>query len=300
MRFMASRPPVVSATVRRPASPGEWSACRMLLPESFRAGATPETWLAIGSGDAIVGAAAVTPREGALHAFRIRVVRPARRRGIGTLLLQRVAGREHSAIYAACAAGELDAEPFLLASGFNCVDRLFDAEGDLSKLRNHLFPLRERLLASGRIPAGIAILRPADVPAARLAQLYAEHLVPFREYHAGYALPLIDNPRLAESSVLCVDGEVAGMVLFECDPQGVVSVHGRLVMPKYRGGWANILLMAAGIDRLPPHARRIRFEAPDSNPDTKKLIRRVDAEVLGCTSCFVRPGSPASGPLVVS
>ena len=284
--------PRAEAAVCRPASPAQWSACRMLLPESFVGGARPELWLALDvSTGVILGAAAARVRESALHQMRIRVARPFRRQGVGSMLLDEMVAGGPSAIYAAASSGEPDAEPFLLARGFTRTDRIFLVEGDLMLLRDRIFSLRDRLLATGRIPADIEILRPADAPAGRLATLFAEHVVPFREFRAGHAMPIVVDPRFAESPVLCVGGEPQGMVLYESDADsGVGRVHARLVTEPYRGGWANVVLMAAAIDRgLARGVRRLRFEAPESNPDTMKLMRRVRAEILQCTSCFARP-----------
>jgi GNAT superfamily N-acetyltransferase len=284
-------PPAHSATVGRPANPAAWAACRMLLPESFGFGEAPEAWLATdASTGAILGAAAARPRDGALHQLRIRVVRQFRRRGVGSLLLDCLAARRHGAIYASATGRDHEAAPFLLAHGFTRADLIYLAEGDLTLLRDRLFPLRERLLAGGRIPGGVRIVRPADASTVRMARLFAEHIAPFREFRAGDAIPLIGDPRLADSPVLCVEGEPHGMVLYESDPSsGVGMVHGRLVTEAYRGGWANVLLMAAAIERgLVQGVRRLRFEAPASNPDTMKLMRRVRADVLECVSCFVR------------
>jgi GNAT superfamily N-acetyltransferase len=101
-------------------------------------------------------------------------------------------------------------------------------------------------------------------------------------------MPLVTDARFADSPVLCVDGRVEGMVLYEVAGE-TGTVQGRVVTGQYRGGWANTLLMAAAIDRgLERGVRRLRFEVPESNPDTRKLMMRVGAEVLRCTSCFAR------------
>jgi GNAT superfamily N-acetyltransferase len=282
--------------IRRP-SAGEWPACRMLLPEAFSGGAAPQALLAFNAVGTLLGGAAFHQRDGAVHGLRLHVVRSHRLRGAGKQLVGAVLktaaewqAREVNA--AADTLAEPDAEPFLLACGFVRKSRVFTIVAEMQPLCEYVFALRERLLSRGGAPAGARIAGIRESPAGALARLYTEEVVPAFHLHPGQALPLLSDPRFADSPVLLVDGKVAGMMLGEAnDGSGTSLVAARVVARPHRGGrgWANLLLLAAALERgRAKSACRMRFEMPEENRDTRKLVERVRGEVVGIGAWFVR------------
>ncbi len=121
--------------------------------------------------------------------------------------------------------------------------------------------------------------------------MYVDYIVPGRGFHPGYLLPMANDSRLSASSVLTVDGELEGMVMWEMDVQGHVgNVHARVVTEKYQGGWANALLMAGAAESgIARGATRVRYEVPHGNSDTTKLMGRTHANITGNDTTFIFP-----------
>jgi ribosomal protein S18 acetylase RimI-like enzyme len=270
----------------------------MLVPAAFQRGAAPLALLAFDPpSGAAIGCAAFQHRDGALHAWQARVARPYRRRGIGRQLVRETlawaAERQAREVNAGAEImAEPEAEPFLLACGFLRKSRVFTVEAAMEPLCDYVFGLRKRLLAGGRIPPGARIAGLREAPAEPLARLYVEQVIPALHCHSGYALPMMEDPRFADSPVLLVDGQVEGMVLGEAnDGQGTAVVIARAVSPKYRGGrgWAHLLLLSSALERgRRKGAHRMRFEAPEDNRDTRTLMRRVHGETTRINAWFVR------------
>ncbi len=286
-------PVSVSATlaIRVPRT-GEWAACRALLPEAFRGSHAPDALLALDAAGAPVACAAFQWTGDAIHELRIRVIRTRRREGIGRALVESVA-----ALAAARRAGEIharvnpiaepDAEPFLIATGFRRTSRVLTVEAPPEPLASYIARLARRATP----PSGARIAEIAEVDRGRLAALYTSRIVPELRLPPGAAAPLVWDRRFADSPVLLVDGAVAGMLLMEANNgEGVCAIVARAVEPEYRGrGWANLLLLSEGFARGARRgSTRMRFEAPEDNPDTMKLMARANANVLGATACYVR------------
>jgi len=268
----------------------------MLLPEAFGRGVTPDAVLAVDSATRqIAGAASFRYANGRIESVRVRVIRSYRRKRVGTQLLSRIcefaSARGVSEVWAdADTKSEAASEAFLLANGFRLTVRLFCAEGDLVLLGRSLRRIRDRLLNAGKIPPAAKFVCLEEAPHAALAQMYADYIAVVRDFHPGYLLPMLRDPRLTGSSVLVVNGVVEGMLLCELnDGNQVTKVHARVVSPKYRGAWANCMLMLTSLERaLAAGSVRVRFEAPSDNPDTLKLMARCNAEVAQELSWFVR------------
>ncbi|HLH16321.1 MAG TPA: GNAT family N-acetyltransferase [Bryobacteraceae bacterium] len=286
-------PVSVSATlaIRAPHT-GEWPVCRALLPEAFRESRAPDALLAFDTAGAPVACAAFQWTGDAIHELRIRVIRTRRREGVGRALLKSVV-----ALAAARCAGEIharvnpvaepDADPFLIASGFRRTSRLLTVEAPPEPLAGTI----ARLARRGKPPSGARIAEIAEVDRGRLAALYTNRIVPELRLPPGAAAPLVWDRRFADSPVLLVDGALAGMLLMEANNgEGVCVIVARAVEPEYRGrGWANLLLLSEGFARGRRRgSTRMRFEAPEDNGDTMKLMARANGQLVGAAACYVR------------
>ena len=263
----------------------EWAACRTLIPEAFRGGA-PEALLAIDSqSGAAVGCATFQRCGELLTHLRVRVLRNWRRRGIGSLLLSAAPGEVHARVDPRI---EPDSEPFLRANGFVLKNRVFTVEAAREPLGSRI----SRLSGGLRVATGVRVARPTDAPPDALARLYTELVVPEMHLAPGTVVPLVSDPRFAESPVLLVDGRPVGMLLMVAnDGHDVCVITARAVAPEFRGGtrWANLVMLAAGFERGGKQGSvRMRFEAPEDNPDTMKLVTRARAEIVGEVLWFVR------------
>ena len=285
----------LSIEIRQPL-PAEWAACRMLLPESFPQGTSPEALLVLDRKERRIAGAAVFhygPKE--ILDARIHLVKRYRRKGIGTELLKLIcsAASERGLgeiLGWADLALEPDAEAFLRANAFQRSSCLHLVEGDLSLLRTYFYSIRERLLKHGRIPSSARLVSLAETRHDEIAKIYTRYIAATRYFHPGYVLPLLREPRMAFSSVLQVDGNVQGLLLAEYSAGSqVATVLAKVVLPAYRGGWANCLLMLRSMDQAWERgARRVRFEFLDNNRDTRKLMARCHAEIEHTRCWFVR------------
>jgi hypothetical protein len=78
-----------------------------------------------------------------------------------------------------------------------------------------------------------------------------------------------------------LDGEaLAGAILWRV-VDGVAHVDARVVAPRWRGGWTNLLLLEAGlVAGLAEGLTRMRFHCDDTVRDTISLARRCAADEL--------------------
>lgn len=267
----------------------EWAVCRMLLPETFERAVKPDVLLAFARARPMVlGAVAFHTRkqETALH--EIRVIRTHRRLGIGRRLVASLDAPSVTAF--ADTQAHPEAAPFFLANGFTPVSRMFVVELDLDPMIAGMTRLRDRVIRSGRVPASARLVSPPEAPAAEAVALYQE-ITAGRWIHPAHLEASLTDPRIADiSSVLLVDGHVAGMVVVRSKPQDArVHVQAKAVMPAFRGGWANVLIMADALEK--GHAagiRRIRFDVMDDNRDTLKLARRFNADTISIFDQYKR------------
>src|SRR5207249_4403403 len=97
----------------------------------------------------------------------------------------------------------------------------------------------------------------------------------------------------ATSRVLLVDGRARGLILLAVDGD-LATYEARVVDPAYRGGWANVLLMATDLERgLTLGVRRVRFYSSGANRDTLKLAARCGARAVGFRDLYARDVPPA-------
>jgi len=281
----------------RPPRENEWPACRMLLPETFKRGLKPDALLAFDRHRPMaLGAVAFQTRkhETALH--EIRVIRTHRRLGIGRRLLDSIKTSAMTAFAEAQAHPE--AGPFLVANGFASVSRMLVVEVDLDPMIAEMARLRDRAIRSGRVPASARLVSPREAPAAEAVALY-QAITAGRWIHPAHLEASLTDPRIADiSSVLLVDGHVAGMVVVRSRPENDrVHVQARAVMPAFRGGWANVLIMADALEKgRAAGIRRIRFDSMDDNQDTLKLARRFHADTIAIYDRYERDAPALERP----
>jgi GNAT superfamily N-acetyltransferase len=219
----------------------------------------------------------------ALSALRLRVVQGQRRRGIGSALLRAVLdGARHDRIAAVfgkvSSVDDPGAAAFLVRHGFAHLTRIVTMEAEVAVLRASLRQLRLRVTARRSVPEGMQIVPFADAPRDEVARLFVEHVAHDPELAARLQRRFSHDARLAASPVAMVGTEIAGFLLWSQD--GTTGhVLARVVAPRYRGGWVNVVLLeeamalggAAGLTRT-------RFEALTTNRDTLKLAQRFGAE----------------------
>jgi len=258
----------------------------MLLPEAFGRGPVPEAVLAFEEDSrTLVGAAAFRIEQQAAALAMIRVVSAHRRRGIGTALVKAVIGcvRERGCTeFAAMADAKAhpEAEVFLTANGFTRVSRLHVFEMPREPVREAVTKLLRRAERSRRLPESARIVPPSEAPTEEMVQIYDQMIT---RAHPEYLKATITDERFERfSSVLLVDGHVAAMLIVGYEPgEQHALVPARAVLDGFRGGLANIMLMAASLEKgRAAGIDRIRFESLDDNHDTLRLAQRFGAQTL--------------------
>jgi GNAT superfamily N-acetyltransferase len=266
----------------------------MLLPEAFQRSPRPEGLLAFDETDRMVlGAAAYHFQGPRLVLRRLRVVRAHRRQGVARALLQHLtaiaAERSLDAIRAhADTHGSPEVETFLRASGFTPLKRLRVAQIESETALRVLVPLRERLVAAGRVPGGVRVVHPAEAPVEEVARLCAAHMESEWSVHPSFFRASVFAEASRYSFVLMVGDAVAGCLITEGAP-GVAfaRITAHVVAPDYRRGWANIFLLATALERsAKAGVRTVAFEALEDNLDTVNLIRRLGGETVQMITGF--------------
>lgn len=286
----------------RPPSPGDWPACRMLLPEAIPTIGARDYWLALARGSReIVAAVSVEDNGAALDGLRLHVVAPHRRRGVGFALLQRVfaeaaaRGRDEVMAYTE-PARDAAGEALLTAAGFAPVRSFTTVEGDLEAVAA-LVATAER--GQARMDPG-ARIEPISAATVRAAgRLYAEFIAHAPAPVAARALLSLDLARFCLSHVLLAEGELRALLLIEREGDTVV-LHARIVAPAGRGGRAALLLLARAARACQAAGvRRFRFQFLDSAADTQKMARRLGLQTVALARQWSRSGlaaPPANSP----
>ena len=284
----------VAVEIRAPHQ-AEWPACRMLLPRAFESPRAPEVLLAFDE-NRITGGVAWRSRGDLLGIFDLRVVRTERRKGIGACLLRNLceraaAGGQRSASIFIDSLANPDASPFLTANGFERKNRLFVVEADTRVMLAGLRKIRDRLMAAGKIPPGARLVKPSEAPMDEVIRLFDRYILAERAMRPEFFLATFGSDRFEESSViLLVEGRVAGFVMVEwLRDHGRGDVVARVVVPDYRGGWANVFMMALALERgIAAGFSRVRFESLEDNADTLSLARRYHADTVHVLDRFLR------------
>jgi GNAT superfamily N-acetyltransferase len=269
----------------RPPRDGEWGICRMLLPETFADAYTREYLLSVrDEAPHIVAAASFRPETKAITRLRMHVVTCFRHRGVGSGMIEHLVRSGASAIEGTVeVTKERGAEQFCERNRFERVDALTTVEAEIAGMREYMRRLRGRISPP---PGGCAIpLRAA--PMDQVARLHAQYVAHEGEPNAWRAL-VADTPGIHQSTVVMVDGQVVGILLWELEGLTAV-VRSRVVAPVHQGAWVNAMLLAEGLDGAwDSGARRVRFSYTDSNRDTQKLATRFQAGVVSVVARFSR------------
>jgi GNAT superfamily N-acetyltransferase len=287
-------------TIRAPRG-RELRACRMLLPEAFRPD-IPFAFLLADGGPTrdVVGAVAYAPvvRRAGDRALRfdLRVPRPDRRRGIGRALLDALIVQARQWGVATLVTqhqllNEPESSAFLRSRGFVAFERMTTVEVELNRLASHVLPLRDRMLAQGRVPRGARVVPLSE---SRLREVGRLHLAYFGGPPEGLAARL--RHALAPRSdtfgrVLMLGNDTAG-ALFGLLKAEHLEVEAHLLAPDYRhpgalGGWAHALLLGAALDS--PEAAlvpRARFTFRQDNHSIRRLAERCAARLVSVSDGY--------------
>jgi hypothetical protein len=169
---------------------------------------------------------------------------------------------------------------FMQACGFVPHRRQHHFQARINVLLEHLSPLVARLRARGRVPADVRIASLADAPLEEVGWLVSAELgggpieaLQRLRLRGGAA----DSDPLDRSLAVLHDGHVAGVMLWRLN-DGIATVDARVVAPRWRNGWPNLLLLEASLLRA--RAERVtdfRFYCDDTVRDTLRLAQRAAA-----------------------
>ena len=283
--------------IRRPTL-AEMRACRMLLPRATSAGQRSQLHVAVShDNERVIGAAGLGPDSaldsaaggrGRRWLVDLRVIVPARRRGVGRALMRRLVeqatGHGIPALYAwQWVEPEGDALRAWAALGFSPCQRQMEFEADLARCHDVLLPLYTRVREDGWIPPTAQIVPLADADHDAVARLYLRCLGGTR----ALLLPMLrgsaaDAYDPACSRVLLLDGRVVGFTLGRIHADGAVAdVDANVVDPTLRLGWANLWLkFEAASVLLDLGVRTIRYATLQQHKDTQRISRQVDARLI--------------------
>jgi len=281
----------------RTARAGEVAACRLLLAADRPPQGRGERFLAAlvqrGGEPQLVGACCYVKAPDILVGIRLRVIRPMRRQGIGSLLLNAVLDEaRRSESKRVCLAAwrkptDEEASPFLDRHGFQRTLRIVHVEASLPLLADYYRELCRRLRQRGRIPSTVRVVPLREAPRDQVLQVIAKRLQEREEPGTRVAMT-VQHARYDDCPVVMDGTAVAGALLWEVNgPIGEIPV--RVVAAGYQGSWVNALLLAHATEQGFERAiERIRFEIPEGNPDTAKLAARYQAEVIGVQERYDR------------
>jgi GNAT superfamily N-acetyltransferase len=266
----------------RPPTRAELLPCRMILPEAFRTGGSPDLLLAVAPSPLrYLGVLSYRlVYQGGRLGWRVglHVARAARRQGVGQRLIAEIAARgQRRGVAFLLAEAESDnslASAFLASAGFRAASRCASYEGDLAQYRDVVVAIRDRLEARGKVPANTRVVLPREAPAEALDRLAAEQMARAFLPAEDLATDFWKRPSVRDSSVFLMLGDRAiGGAVAEMSGE-LATVSWRSVDPEFRGGWANILLSTGLADRLTAlGVRRVRFSTTEETPDTENGVR---------------------------
>lgn len=171
-----------------------------------------------------------------------------------------------------------------LDTGFVISERAIYYEVSIHHVLNDLEPIYNKLRNKNKIPKQVLEKRFSKN---NLAAIHALHVTEFE------CDPIVARQRLigeAEeynycpvmSTILMLDEEVIGIFLVYPDnTPRTAFVYGIVVDKKWRGGWANAFLKYSSFQHLRTfNINRVRFRAIETNCDTNKHARRVQAKIV--------------------
>ena len=287
--------------VVRPPRGAESAACRALLPTTYRDGVGALVAVAE-LPYRLLGAAShaeARGRDGAIDwNVALRVVKPERRRGVGTRLVRALAGaaalRSASALRAEAEASEHpEAGPFLTAAGFVHRERRLHFEADLAVTREVLGAYIDRMREEGWIPPDARVVRLCEAPLEGLARLMEEHFGRGNEADDLLARwrGRMERGEIRNSPAILVGEVPAALLVGENRAGGLFRVLAQVVAPAYRKSWASALLLHAAIETaLRLGGRAFRFDCTPAERDTLKNARRFGARTTRVVDAYeLRP-----------
>ncbi len=279
-------------SIRSP-RPAELIACRMLLPETASHSARRYLIACVSEPPYFLGAASWlrVPKGG--EALRLSVIYTCRRRGIGSKLLEAVAddirATGGSELVGWCdAISEENAPKFLSARDFVRTERVTKVEAEADQFADYCQAFRDRLRIKGRVPPGIRTVSLRDIAKSTIADACKRYLIDEPETRQDLLEHKLETGVFDDSPVMFSGDELVGFLLARLDGK-CAHVAARVVLPRFRGGWANALLMAALADlRFFRPERIVSFEWREQGVDTAKLVARFPHRIVALRDCYVR------------
>ena len=292
----------------RPPTAVEVRACRMLLPGATGAAQRSRLLVAVvGHPQRVVGAAAVglDRRLETAGAWQVdlRVIAPYRRRGIGSMLLERVVdnARAHGvgALHAwEWVEPESDVARAWVALGFSPAKRKLEYEADIAAASSTLLHLYEQVRAEKWIPETARIIPLAEADHDAVAALHVQYLGGSRRL----LMPLLrgtapDRYHPKYSRVMLLDGRVVGFSLGRVGADGVCDVDAHVLHPSVRMGWANLWLKMEAAERLLEDGiRTMRYFSLEQHTDTRRISRQAGCRLVRTLVQMRRELTPARPP----
>lgn len=269
----------------------ELPGCRMLLQ---KASVHPARRLLVALADSppyIVGASSWLQTETAIESLYIATVHTHRRQGIGSSLLESAMMRAP----VSCVSGWVDVlndqsgQRFALARGFTRTNRLTRTETDAQTVEDHLLKLRARL--QKRIPQNVRILPLREVSRDQVATLCAEYISSNPGVRSDLIAHQYSRGDFDNSPVVVVGSELAGFLLYHLEGNRII-VSARVVLPKFRRSWVNVLLLTAFADRqVSAQGKTVSFDWHEDNDDTAKLSERFPGALVRVTERYAKYGA---------
>ena len=282
----------IPALLLRRAKDSEAPACRHMMPGLFAPHHAPDLWVAMENG-ALVGAAGVSwhlVSQPAGFPVHVHVVPEARRRGIGTALMDTVA--EAARDDAPCLNSWFDVAPdseaaaFLTAAGFVCVRQVFEFEAEMKTFYDLIKVTYDRFAARGKLTADFHIVSLAEASADQVAALVADNFALASASSLAQVAQGTSSHDPDKSVALLKDGQVLGALLYSWNG-GDIGIDAWVVAEAARGTSANLMLVEAASRRaLEAGAWRFRFSCTDDVRDTINLARRGGAKQTATKSRF--------------
>lgn len=175
------------------------------------------------------------------------------------------------------------------ACGFVPRRRQHHFQARIEALLEHLSPLVGRLRAHGRVPDGVQIAPLDDAPLEEVGWLVSAELGggPIEAMHRlrrRGASP--DADPLDRSLAIMKDDHVAGVMLWRLE-SGLAMVDARVVSPRWRNGWPNLLLLEASLLRARDEGvTEFRFYCDETVSDTLRLAQRAAAAEVASDSLY--------------
>jgi GNAT superfamily N-acetyltransferase len=268
----------------RPAEGGDAKAIRMLLPEVPEDG---DRFVAVDASHGLVIGAAVATRAWRRKdrpgpGVAIHVVEPCRRCGVGRTLLDELLGRaKRCGARALYGVHRIEMDGLAIHAwqwmGFAVCETSEEHDLPIANVEARLAPLVERMMGTGKVPAGAEVVPlhaadPAAVVRLHIANLGGDPETLLRRVR-GQA-PGSFHPRY--SLALMLGGVVVGCLLGHRQSLRAFVVDAVVVDPLLRNGWANLLLKREAARRVRPEgATHIQFTSFDHYSDTRRFTEKL-------------------------